>query len=172
MKTKRMLIVFSLCGVMMTGCVTNKKYQQLQSDYLSTRESLIKCEANGDNLQQRPERPGQCQHSQACRRDQCFQQVYQAACRCKIEERLPQHRPHQQAYPLSQHRRTEGCRCKSAERRSLHLACRQYALQDRQLRGKQPRDGDPEQDRKDHQGLQQLRRACRGQYRQCAYQPD
>ena len=55
MKTKRMLIVFSLCGVMMTGCVTNKKYQQLQADYLSTRESLIKCEANGDNLQQRLE---------------------------------------------------------------------------------------------------------------------
>ena len=32
--------------------MTNKKYQQLQGDYLSTRESLIKCEANGENLQQ------------------------------------------------------------------------------------------------------------------------
>lgn len=51
MKIKSMLIVFSLCGVMMTGCVSNKKYQKLQGDYLSTRESLIKCEANGDKLQ-------------------------------------------------------------------------------------------------------------------------
>ena len=47
-----MLVVCSLCGLLTTGCVTNKKYQQLQGDYLSTRESLIKCEANGENLQQ------------------------------------------------------------------------------------------------------------------------
>ncbi|MDE6115018.1 hypothetical protein E4T81_07125 [Barnesiella sp. WM24] len=52
MKIKSMLVVFSLCGMMMTGCVSNKKYQKLQSDYLATRESLIKCDANGENLQQ------------------------------------------------------------------------------------------------------------------------
>ena len=52
MKIKSMLVVCSLCGLLTTGCVTNKKYQQLQGDYLSTRESLIKCEANGENLQQ------------------------------------------------------------------------------------------------------------------------
>lgn len=51
MKIKSMLVVCSLCGLLTTGCVTNKKYQQLQGDYLSTRESLIKCEANGENLQ-------------------------------------------------------------------------------------------------------------------------
>lgn len=55
MKASKLIVTLSLCGLMMTGCVSNKKYQKLQADYMSTRESLIKCDANGENLQQQLE---------------------------------------------------------------------------------------------------------------------
>ena len=51
MKKESIAIVVAAMGLLMGGCVSNKKYQQLQSDYNTTRESLIECNAEGRNLQ-------------------------------------------------------------------------------------------------------------------------
>ena len=60
MKTIKTLIVMAAVGVALTGCVSKKKYAELQSsyttlqgDYQTTRENLIECNAEGRNLQSR-----------------------------------------------------------------------------------------------------------------------
>lgn len=40
-----------LAGLMLSGCVSNKKYAQLQSDYQTTKEGLIECNANTRSMQ-------------------------------------------------------------------------------------------------------------------------
>ncbi len=57
MKFKLLAIAALAAGVMTTGCVSNKKYaelmgkyQDLQSEYGSTREELINCNADSRNL--------------------------------------------------------------------------------------------------------------------------
>ncbi len=59
MKFKALFIGAALLGMMLTSCVTNKKYSELQgkydelqSSYNSTREELINCNADTRNLQQ------------------------------------------------------------------------------------------------------------------------
>lgn len=51
MKTKNLILAFSLLCLTMGSCVSNKKYARLQAEYNSTRESLIECNAEGRNLQ-------------------------------------------------------------------------------------------------------------------------
>lgn len=50
MKIKSILMTLSLMAVVATGCVSNKKYAELQSQYGSTREELINCNADSRNL--------------------------------------------------------------------------------------------------------------------------
>lgn len=59
MKFKALLLGAALVGILSTSCVTSKKYAQLenqykelQSNYGSTREDLINCNAESKNLQQ------------------------------------------------------------------------------------------------------------------------
>ena len=58
MKTLKTLLLMTLVGVALTGCVSKKKYAELQSsytalqgDYQTSRENLIECNAEGRNLQ-------------------------------------------------------------------------------------------------------------------------
>lgn len=51
MKIKQFLLCIALAGVMLTGCVSNKKYAQLQDEYQTTKEGLIECRADGKSLQ-------------------------------------------------------------------------------------------------------------------------
>lgn len=51
MKIKSILMTLSLMAIVATGCVSNKKYAELQSQYGSTREELINCNADSRNLQ-------------------------------------------------------------------------------------------------------------------------
>lgn len=58
MKTSKSILALTLLAVALTGCVSKKKYaeletqyQALQGDYQSTRETLIECNADGRNLQ-------------------------------------------------------------------------------------------------------------------------
>lgn len=50
MKIKSILMTLSLMAIVATGCVSNKKYAELQSQYGSTREELINCNADSRNL--------------------------------------------------------------------------------------------------------------------------
>lgn len=51
MKIKTLLSAVAILGLVATGCVSNKKYAELQSQYGSTREELINCNADSRNLQ-------------------------------------------------------------------------------------------------------------------------
>ncbi|MBD5385284.1 OmpA family protein [bacterium] len=51
MKIKTLLSAVAILGIVATGCVSNKKYAELQSQYGSTREELINCNADSRNLQ-------------------------------------------------------------------------------------------------------------------------
>ena len=51
MKIKTLLSAVAILGLVATGCVSNKKYAELQSQYGSTREDLINCNADSRNLQ-------------------------------------------------------------------------------------------------------------------------
>ena len=51
MKIRQFLLCIALAGVMLTGCVSNKKYAQLQDEYQTTKEGLIECRADGKSLQ-------------------------------------------------------------------------------------------------------------------------
>lgn len=55
MKMKGMLACLAIATMLLPGCVSNKKYAQLQSDYQSTKESLIECNSDSRNLQSRLE---------------------------------------------------------------------------------------------------------------------
>lgn len=51
MKT-RTIIVAGVCALMvMSSCVTNKKYALLQGEYQTTKEDLIECTANGKSME-------------------------------------------------------------------------------------------------------------------------
>lgn len=51
MKTKSILALGAAALLMMSSCVTNKKYAELQDNYQSTKESLIECNANGKSME-------------------------------------------------------------------------------------------------------------------------
>lgn len=51
MKTKSILVIGAAALLMMSSCVTNKKYAELQDNYQSTKESLIECNANGKSME-------------------------------------------------------------------------------------------------------------------------
>lgn len=51
MKTTRLLLCGALAAMVMTGCVSNKKYARLQENYSTTKENLIECNAETRNLQ-------------------------------------------------------------------------------------------------------------------------
>lgn len=53
MKMKGMLACLAIATMLLPSCVSNKKYAQLQSDYQSTKESLIECNSDSRNLQSR-----------------------------------------------------------------------------------------------------------------------
>ena len=52
---KGMLACLAIVTMLLPSCVSNKKYAQLQSDYQSTKESLIECNSDSRNLQSRLE---------------------------------------------------------------------------------------------------------------------
>lgn len=51
MKTKSILAIGAAALLMMSSCVSNKKYAELQDNYQSTKESLIECNANGKSME-------------------------------------------------------------------------------------------------------------------------
>lgn len=51
MKSKLFVVGLALVSLSLGSCVTNKKYAQLSSEYSSTKESLIECNAETRNLQ-------------------------------------------------------------------------------------------------------------------------
>lgn len=51
MKIKGIIAIMAAACVMLPSCVSNKKYAQLQSDYQTTKEELIECNANTRSLQ-------------------------------------------------------------------------------------------------------------------------
>ncbi|MCM1152469.1 MAG: OmpA family protein [Muribaculum sp.] len=51
MKISKFLVATAGCCLMLSSCVSNKKYAALQAEYATSRESLIECNANGRNLQ-------------------------------------------------------------------------------------------------------------------------
>lgn len=59
MKKMRMLLCMAAAGLMLGGCVSQKKYaeldakyQSMQQEYQSTRESLVECNANGKSMEE------------------------------------------------------------------------------------------------------------------------
>lgn len=52
MRSKFILVTALLSVVFMTGCVTNKKYNELDSRYRSTNDDLIECNASSKAMQQ------------------------------------------------------------------------------------------------------------------------
>ena len=52
MRSKFILVTALLSVVFMTGCVTNKKYNELDSRYRSTKDDLIECNASSKAMQQ------------------------------------------------------------------------------------------------------------------------
>ena len=51
MKISKVLTLVAVASVVLGGCVSNKKYALLQSQYGETRENLIECNAETRNLQ-------------------------------------------------------------------------------------------------------------------------
>lgn len=51
MKISKVLTLMALASLVLGGCVSNKKYAQLQAQYGETRENLIECNAETRNLQ-------------------------------------------------------------------------------------------------------------------------
>lgn len=51
MKTKSIIAVGAAALLLMSSCVTNKKYAELQDNYQTTKESLIECNANGKSME-------------------------------------------------------------------------------------------------------------------------
>lgn len=51
MKIKSYIALGAIIALSLSSCVTNKKYAQLSSDYNSTKESLIECNANSKNME-------------------------------------------------------------------------------------------------------------------------
>lgn len=51
MKTRNLIAVAAVVATLFGSCVTNKKYAELQSEYSSTKEGLIECNANGKNME-------------------------------------------------------------------------------------------------------------------------
>lgn len=54
-----MLLCMAAAGLMLGGCVSQKKYaeldakyQSMQQEYQSTRESLVECNANGKSMEE------------------------------------------------------------------------------------------------------------------------
>lgn len=50
MKTSIVFTLVAVASVLLGGCVSNKKYALLQSQYGETRENLIECNAETRNL--------------------------------------------------------------------------------------------------------------------------
>lgn len=51
MKIKSFIAIGAATLILMSSCVTNKKYAELQDNYQSTKESLVECNANGKSME-------------------------------------------------------------------------------------------------------------------------
>lgn len=51
MKIKSFIAISAATLILMSSCVTNKKYAELQDNYQSTKESLVECNANGKSME-------------------------------------------------------------------------------------------------------------------------
>lgn len=51
MKIKSFIAIGAATLILMSSCVTNKKYVELQDNYQSTKESLVECNANGKSME-------------------------------------------------------------------------------------------------------------------------
>ncbi len=51
MKTKPFITFGAAAAILLSSCVTNKKYAEMQDNYQTTKESLVECTANGKSME-------------------------------------------------------------------------------------------------------------------------
>lgn len=51
MKTKPFIAFGAAAAILLSSCVTNKKYAEMQDNYQTTKESLVECTANGKSME-------------------------------------------------------------------------------------------------------------------------
>ncbi|MDE5645390.1 MAG: OmpA family protein [Muribaculaceae bacterium] len=51
MKTKLFIAFGAAAAILLSSCVTNKKYAEMQDNYQTTKESLVECTANGKSME-------------------------------------------------------------------------------------------------------------------------
>lgn len=51
MKTKSFIAFGAAAAILLSSCVTNKKYAEMQDNYQTTKESLVECTANGKSME-------------------------------------------------------------------------------------------------------------------------
>ena len=168
MTRKIMLAAAVAAMTLATSCVTNKKYNALQTEYQATRDGLLECNSQTKSMEylikdlksQNASLERQLEDMKATLNQSLLNSQMGSANIAKLVDEIQigfaQHSPDQQADTLAEQRRAARCRHQGTQRGSVHLVGRQYALQYRVIRNQRPRHGYAVEDCQNHQGLQGL----------------